>query len=190
LFKGTGKEAKESYIEGISSVLNNCKRFLAKDYCVFIVANDKHNLYPTIADKAGMKIVQQFKRPVLNRSEKDKNAYSETIFHLKEKIMDDLNKELIALQVIKTLYSRFENFPEDASDNRNAPFHEAFLEAFKIKLERHVTSVPIFVSLASWMHGLNTSIGQSFFERTAQILCDGEKESLKTLQLMKINKLL
>lgn len=85
LFKGTGKEAKESYIEGISSVLNNCKRFLAKDYCVFIVANDKHNLYPTIADKAGMKIVQQFKRPVLNRSEKDKNAYSETIFHLKEK---------------------------------------------------------------------------------------------------------
>jgi len=29
--------------------------------------------------------VQQFKRPVLNRSEKDKNAYSETIFHLKEK---------------------------------------------------------------------------------------------------------
>ncbi len=97
--------------------------------------------------------------------------------------MDDLNKELIALQVIKTLYSRFENFPEDASDNRNAPFHEAFLEAFKIKLERHVTSVPIFVSLASWMHGLNTSIGQSFFERTAQILCDGEKRKFKDLTI-------
>lgn len=85
LFKGTGKEAKVSYVEGIVSVLKNCKKFLAKEYNVFIVANDKHNLYPTIVEKAGMEIIQQFKRPVLNRSEKDKNAYSETIFHLKEK---------------------------------------------------------------------------------------------------------
>ncbi|HRN26437.1 MAG: site-specific DNA-methyltransferase [Ignavibacteriaceae bacterium] len=85
LFKGTGKEARESYIEGIALVLNNCKKFLVNDYNVLIVANDKNNLYPIIAEKAGMKIVQQFKRPVLNRSEKDKNAYSEIIFHLKEK---------------------------------------------------------------------------------------------------------
>ncbi|MCZ7609214.1 MAG: site-specific DNA-methyltransferase [Ignavibacterium sp.] len=85
LFKGTGKEAKESYIEGITSVLNNCKKFLSDDYSVFIVANDKHNLYPIIAEKSGMKIIQQFKRPVLNRSERDKNAYSESIFHLREK---------------------------------------------------------------------------------------------------------
>ncbi|HMN23867.1 MAG: TdeIII family type II restriction endonuclease [Ignavibacteriaceae bacterium] len=97
--------------------------------------------------------------------------------------MDELKKEQIALQVIKTLFSRFENFPDDDFNNRNAPFHEAFLEAFKIKLEKHVTSVPIFVSLASWMHGLNTSIGQSFFERTAQILCDGEKRKFKELTI-------
>jgi hypothetical protein len=50
------------------------------------VANDKFNLYPEIADLAGMKIVNQFKRPVLNRVEKDRETpYSETIFHLKEK---------------------------------------------------------------------------------------------------------
>lgn len=85
MFKGTGKEARENYVKGIASVLNNCKKFLAKDYNVFIVANDKNNLYPTIAEKAGMKIVQQFKRPVLNRSEKDKNAYSESIFYLRGK---------------------------------------------------------------------------------------------------------
>lgn len=97
--------------------------------------------------------------------------------------MDDLKKEKIAIQVIKTLYSRFENFPIDASDNRNAPFHEAFLKAFKIKIEKHVTSVPIFVTLASWMHGLNTSIGQSFFERTAQILSDGEKRKFNDLKI-------
>ncbi|MCL2683008.1 MAG: site-specific DNA-methyltransferase [Bacteroidales bacterium] len=85
LFKGQGKEANQSYIQGISDVLNNCKRFLADDYDIFLVANDKYNMYPTIADNAGMQIVNQFKRPVLNRTEKDKTAYSETVFHLKEK---------------------------------------------------------------------------------------------------------
>ena len=49
------------------------------------MANDKYNMYPTIAENAGMKIVNQFKRPVLNRTEKDKGAYSEIIFHLKKK---------------------------------------------------------------------------------------------------------
>jgi DNA modification methylase len=85
LFRGKGKAAKESYIEGISAVLNNCKKFLVDDYNVLLVANDKYNMYPIIAEKSGMYIVQQFHRPVLNRTEKDKTAYSETIFHLKEK---------------------------------------------------------------------------------------------------------
>jgi DNA modification methylase len=85
LSKGQGREAKESYAKSIAEVLNNCKRFLAKDYNVFLVANDKWNLYPTIAEQAGMKIVNQYKRPVLNRTEKDKGAYSEIIFHMKEK---------------------------------------------------------------------------------------------------------
>ncbi len=40
-------------------------------------------MYPTIAENSGMQIVNQFKRPVLNRTEKDKGAYSEIIFHLK-----------------------------------------------------------------------------------------------------------
>ncbi|MCL2072357.1 MAG: site-specific DNA-methyltransferase [Marinilabiliaceae bacterium] len=85
LFKGQGKEAKQSYIQGISDVLNNCKKILVDDYEVFLVANDKYNMYPTIAENAGMKIANQFKRPVLNRTEKDKGAYSEIIFHLKSK---------------------------------------------------------------------------------------------------------
>ncbi len=85
LYKGQGKEARESYIDGISQVLINCKKYLTNNYNVFLVANDKYNIYPIIADKAAMKIVNQFKRPVLNRTEKDKGAYSEIIFHLKEK---------------------------------------------------------------------------------------------------------
>jgi DNA modification methylase len=86
LFRGQGAAAKESYIEGVSAVLINCKNYFINDYNVFLVANDKYNMYPIIAEKAGMTIVEQFHRPVLNRTEKDKGAYSETIFHLKEKI--------------------------------------------------------------------------------------------------------
>jgi len=85
LFRGQGKAAIESYAEGIAAVLNNCKKYFADDYNVFLVANDKYNLYPSIAEKADMVIVNKFQRPVLNRSEKDKSAYSETIFHLKGK---------------------------------------------------------------------------------------------------------
>ncbi|MCX6260671.1 MAG: DNA methyltransferase [Bacteroidia bacterium] len=85
LYKGQGREAKQSYIEGISIVLNNCKQFLVEDYDVLLVANDKYNMYPTIAKNAEMQIINQYKRPVLNRTEKDKGAYSETIFHLKRK---------------------------------------------------------------------------------------------------------
>lgn len=85
LYKGRGVEARKFYVEGISRVLLNCKRFLVDDCNIFLVANDKYNLYPTIADKAGLKIINQFKRPVLNRTERDKSPYSEIIFHLKNK---------------------------------------------------------------------------------------------------------
>ncbi len=84
LYNGQGAEARESYVEGISKVLINCKKYLVKDFDIFLVANDKYNLYPKIADISGMKIVNRFKRPVLNRTERDRTPYSETIFNLKE----------------------------------------------------------------------------------------------------------
>ena len=84
LSKGQSATAKLSYIEDIAKVLNNAKKYMKDDYNVFIVANDKYDLYHKIAELSGMKIVNKFKRPVLNRVEKDKSAYSEIIFHLKE----------------------------------------------------------------------------------------------------------
>jgi len=84
LSKGQGREARNSYIRGIADVLVKCKDYLQNDYDVFLVANDKYNFYPKISELAGMKIVNQFKRPVLNRVEKDRSAYVETIFHLKD----------------------------------------------------------------------------------------------------------
>ena len=83
LFRGKGKEARDQYIKGVSEVLRNCTKFLAQDYDVFLVANDKFSMYPTIAECSEMRIINQYNRPVLNRTEKDKSAYSESIFHLK-----------------------------------------------------------------------------------------------------------
>lgn len=85
LFRGQNKEAQDSYAEGIAAVLINCKNYLVKDFDVFLVANDKFGLYPRIAELANMNIVNVFRRPVLNRTEKNKVPYSESIFHLRRK---------------------------------------------------------------------------------------------------------
>lgn len=176
--KGSTKAARQKYVDDISSVLLNCKQYLADDYEVFIVANDKFGLYPKIAERAGMVIVEQFKRPVLNRTEKDKNAYSEIIFRMKEGKSTNANKrQEIAKVIIKLLKSRFDSFPADAAASRNAPFHKAFLQAFSEKFDVAGTSVDAMMSTSSWMHGLNTTLGQMFFESVAHILCGGEKRT-------------
>ncbi|MDR1889369.1 MAG: TdeIII family type II restriction endonuclease [Zoogloeaceae bacterium] len=97
--------------------------------------------------------------------------------------LTNIIKEKISVEVIKTLVTRFESFPEDASNNRNAPFHEAFLNAFADKLEGKVSDTPFFISLSSWLQGLNTTLGQSFFENVAHHLCDGEKREYTSKKL-------
>jgi len=82
MFKGHGRDARSSYVEDIAAVLRNSRQWMRKEFDVLLVANDKHGLYPSIAEKAGMNIVSAYKRPVLNRAE-DKSAYAETIFHLR-----------------------------------------------------------------------------------------------------------
>jgi len=92
-------------------------------------------------------------------------------------------KEKISFEVIKTLVTRFDNFPEDASSNRNAPFHEAFLNAFADKFEDKVSDIPFFITLSSWLQGLNTTLGQTFFENAAHILSKGEKREYTSRKL-------
>lgn len=83
---GKGEQQRKSYVVSIAEVLVNSKKYLQDNYDIFLVANDKFNLYPKIAELSEMRIVNQYKRPVLNRVEKDRNnPYYETIFHLKEK---------------------------------------------------------------------------------------------------------
>ncbi len=84
LYKGKGKEARASYIKGISKVLKNCLNYMIENPIVIIVANDEYKLYPEIAEEAGLKIVEEFRRPVLNRTARDKNAYYESVFVMRK----------------------------------------------------------------------------------------------------------
>jgi len=97
--------------------------------------------------------------------------------------LSNKQKEKISIEVIKTLVTRFESFPEDASNNRNAPFHESFLKAFSDKLNGKVSDTPFFISLSSWLQGLNTTLGQTFFENVAHHLSNGEKREYTSKRL-------
>lgn len=83
MFMGRGKQARQAYVDGIAQALSNCQRYMVPGCDIFLVANDKFGLYPHIAEKSNLRIVKEYKRPVLNRSEGDKGAYSETIFHMR-----------------------------------------------------------------------------------------------------------
>ena len=95
--------------------------------------------------------------------------------------LDNHCKEKISIEVIRTLVTKFADFPDEHATNRNAPFHEAFLEAFTDKFDGKVTDTPMLISLSSWLHGLNTTLGQSFFEKTSHILCSGYKKEFKNM---------
>lgn len=78
-------------------------------------------------------------------------------------------------EVVKDiLLRRIENFPEIGAEIRNAPFHSAFLECFSDRLGSLNIEIPYLVAIASWLHGLNTSLG-SGFENISHILSGGYK---------------
>ncbi|MBI4078964.1 MAG: TdeIII family type II restriction endonuclease [Candidatus Levybacteria bacterium] len=96
-------------------------------------------------------------------------------------------KERIS-EVIKTiLVSRIDNFPELNHQNRNAPFHDLILEAFEKQLKPINVPTPYLVAIASWMHGLNTSLG-SGFESLAHILSGGYKRNFTQKFTLKVKK--
>jgi hypothetical protein len=76
-----GNNKKENYKNGIITVLKNVAKYMKIGAKIFIVVNDKHNLYPEIAKECGFKFVDVFHRPVLMRTERDNNKFSESIYY-------------------------------------------------------------------------------------------------------------
>ena len=82
--KGQNGNAKKEYMEGIIEVFKNVSNYLKDGALIFIVANDKFNLYPKIGKQCGFELVDVFNRPVLMRTERDSNKYFESIFYFKK----------------------------------------------------------------------------------------------------------
>lgn len=81
---GQGAKAKEEYKKDIISVLRNAGQYLKDKAKVFIVVNDKNNIYPEIAKESGFMIKDIYHRPVLNRTERDNYKFSESIYYLEK----------------------------------------------------------------------------------------------------------
>jgi hypothetical protein len=83
-------------------------------------------------------------------------------------------QEAIALEVIRMLYAELTEIPKNFTDNGHSPFHKAFLNVLKPKLDMEVNK-PNFILSDSLLYDMNPSLWQTFFENVAHILSDGEK---------------
>ncbi|MCD6327793.1 hypothetical protein J7M28_09585 [bacterium] len=77
---GQSRNRKNEYVDGIAGVFRNSFRQVRRAGLVFVVANDRFNLYPKIAELSGLHQIDVFQRPVLMRTERDSNKYFESIF--------------------------------------------------------------------------------------------------------------
>lgn len=82
--KGQNGNAKTEYVKDIIEVFKNVSKNLIDGASVFIVANDKFNLYPEIGKQCGFNLIDVFNRPVLMRTERDENKFFESIFYFKK----------------------------------------------------------------------------------------------------------
>ena len=77
---GKSKKAKAAYQADMAKVFLNLRPHLKPHAKVFVVANDRHGLYPAIGEMAGLRLVDTFHRPVPMRTERDAATYFESIF--------------------------------------------------------------------------------------------------------------
>ena len=83
--KGRSIRAKEEYKKDIIAVFQNMNRFLKPKAKIFIVVNDRDEIYPEVAKSCDYEIKEIFHRPVLMRTERDNAKFSESIYHLIKK---------------------------------------------------------------------------------------------------------
>ncbi len=80
--RGKSKQAQREYVDGIVAVFLNILPSVKPDGKIFIVANDRFDLYPEIANLSGLRIVDKFHRAVTKRTEQGDDPYQETIFFM------------------------------------------------------------------------------------------------------------
>jgi DNA modification methylase len=79
--KGQSKKAIEEYKKAIIQVFINIYKNLKNGASIFIVINDRHNLYEEIGSTLGLRLVDVFCRPVTMRTERNGKEFFESIMH-------------------------------------------------------------------------------------------------------------
>jgi len=83
--KGSNGNAKSLYVHDMIASFKNLKKFIRKDGLLFIVANDKYELYKNILKESDLELIEIFSRPVTKRTERTNGLYYENIFMMKNK---------------------------------------------------------------------------------------------------------
>jgi hypothetical protein len=94
-------------------------------------------------------------------------------------MISDQIKESIAIEVIKILHNSAEYIQENVITKDGNPFYASFYKGIISNVSYcgiKKNSSNDYISLDGWLHGLNTTLGQSFFESVVHILSDGYKK--------------
>ncbi len=76
---GTGRKAIGAYVEAMTAVFANAARQLRRVAPIIIVVNDSRNLYPTILDRAGLRLDERITRHVNRRTGRRAGEFYEDI---------------------------------------------------------------------------------------------------------------
>ncbi|MEW6009333.1 MAG: DNA methyltransferase [Candidatus Omnitrophota bacterium] len=83
--KGRSQQARDEYQRDLIKVFQNVSKWLKPKAKIFVVVNDKDNLYPKIAEACEFSIEEIFHRPVLMRTERDNYQFSESIYYFRKR---------------------------------------------------------------------------------------------------------
>ena len=79
LGKGSSRAALAAYVEGVAAVLANVRGALRPDAPVVIVINDRHELYPEILERAGLRLEERYRRHVNRRTGRRAGEFFEDV---------------------------------------------------------------------------------------------------------------
>ncbi len=79
--QGKSQSAVENYQRGITEVFRNVAQQVVRDGHIFIVVNDKHDLYQDIAEGANLELIKAYPRKVTKKASRERAAFDEAVFH-------------------------------------------------------------------------------------------------------------
>jgi len=78
--RGNSKKAKEEFKTGLVEVFRNAASGIKKGGKMIVVAGDRDNLYPEIAERAGLDLLEKIDRHVNRRTGRRSGEFFETVF--------------------------------------------------------------------------------------------------------------